>query len=752
MSAARRRGLAAAALAALTAGGLALLLVGGDEDPSPAGARRPEGGGPGPRAVDLAPERDDERAPGEAPARADGAAPVDRDAVAVVGVALLDLAVLEGATLRFTSGPRRVEVATSPFGVFSAALPPGDWTVEAPGLPDAEQVVCDVTAFADPAALARAVADLRPRQGSRAYPRPSFRVVGHDGAFADATPRRVTVRPGSALLLALEPPWVLEAQVVDALTGAPLPGATATAEPQSPLPRPFMTRAGADGALRLVAPRTYPGPPAATFEAPGYAAVMTVMGARARLRVGLRRPLRLEGRVRDPDGRPLQAAVMAWARLPDAATGGRSRADRSWSVTCDAEGRFVLDDLPPGGSNADGEGAGPHAAVAMLLITHADHARTRLRRVLVFADGPPLEVTLAPLVPLVGRVVGPQGRPLAGARVQPLDADLRPEEGVLTDPEGRFALERVPARAIALEASRAGLATARVAVTPPVEGVVLRLEEVGPPLCGRVVLAGGEPAVGVAVLVVAEVEAGDADEAAAVRRYVDTDSGAFSITGMPAGQRFLVRAVGRGFEVRAPGVVAGGEPVTLRLPPEQDLVVQVEAPAGCPSARVTVLDGDGRLVLDDLARRQGDVVLATSNLRATGRLALVVRAPGFVPALRWFDAPPGATVAVTVPLEPGGGAVALAVRWPLGPAPALRVAYRDPALGLRLEQTFSPPSIADLPLRLVGMSAGPVRLEVEARLGERVWRLAPLEVVVRAGETTTIDLDLAAALRDDGPR
>ncbi|MCO5169083.1 MAG: carboxypeptidase-like regulatory domain-containing protein [Planctomycetes bacterium] len=751
MSAARRRGLAAAALAALAAGGLALVLLGGDED-GPAPARTTHAhGGPGPVVVNLAPSTaGDPAASPEAEAAA-----VASDAVLVPGVALLDLEPLVDAALRFTAGARRVEVVTGRGGVFGAGLPPGDWTVEAPGLPDVEQVVCDMTSFSVPAALARAVAAPPPRLGSRAYPRPTLRVVGPDGAGADATPRRITVRPGGALLLRFEAPWVLEAQVVDALTGAPLPGATATAELQEPYQRRIVATAGADGALRLVAPRTYAeAGPAATFEAPGYAAAMTVMGARdERLRVGLRRPLRLEARVRGHDGRPVQAAVTAWARLPDAATGGRSRADRSWSVTCDAEGRFVLDDLPPGAGNHAGEGAGPHAAVVSLLVVHADHARTRLQRVLVAPDGPPLEVALVPLVPLVGRVVGPAGQPLGGAEVRTYDQTPRPEQSDVTDAQGRFALADVPARSIVLQASRIGFATARVAVTPPVEDVVLRLEEVGPPLRGRVVLPGGEPVVGVGV--VATVDEGDAREEhgpAVVRHHARTDdAGAFSIDGAPAGRTFLVRAAGRGFDVHARGVVAGGEPVTLRLPPAQDLVVTVEA-AGAETALVTVLDADGGRVLDDRARRQGGTLLATSSVPASGRLGVVLRASGFAPALRWFDAPPGQTVAMTVPLEAGGGVVALRVRWPQGAAPALRVAYRDPALGLRLEETFSPPSVADLPLRLVGVGEGAVRLELEARLGERTWPLAPVEAVVRAGETTTIDLDLAAAPGDDPPR
>lgn len=753
MSAARRRGLAAAALAALAAGGLGLVLVGGDEDGAPPAAattRAHEGAA----TVDLAPSTVAGEGAADALPTEGEAAAVDGDAGIVVGAALLDLEPLVGEALRFTSGARRVEVVTGRLGVFEAALPPGEWTVEAPGLPDAEHVVVVARAFDDPEGVARAVADLRPRSGHRAYPRPAVRVTGRDGEVERATPRgRVTVRPGGALLLALEAPWVLEAQVVDALTGAPLPGATATAEPQAPLPRALMTRAGADGALRVVAPRTYAeAGPAVTFEAPGYAAAMTTMGARERARVGLRRPLRLEGRVRDRDGRPLRAAATAWARLPNAATGGRSRSDRSWSVACDAEGRFVLDDLPPGASTPAGEGAGPHAAVVALSIQHPEHARTRLPQVLVVADGPPLEVTLAPIVALVGRVVDPEGRPLAGARVQAYGTDQRAEESVVTDPEGRFTLAGVPARSIVLQAAREGFATARLAVTAPVESVVLRLEELGPPLRGRVVLAGGEPAVGFAVLVVAEKETGDSLEAAAVRYSADTDAaGAFSIAGVPAGRTFLVRAAGRGFDVRARGVAAGGEPVTLRLPSVQELVAMVEA-AGAGSAVVTVLDAEGRRVVDAVARRDGGVLLATANLPATGRLAVIVRATGFAPGLRWLDAAPGEIVTVTVPLEPGGGAVALAVRWPQGPAPTLRVAYRDPALGLRLEETFSPPSVVDLPLRLVGVGAGPLRLEVEARRGERVWPLAPLEVVVRAGETTTIDLDLAAALRDDGPR
>ncbi|MCO5169082.1 MAG: carboxypeptidase-like regulatory domain-containing protein [Planctomycetes bacterium] len=757
MSAARRRGLAAAALAALAAGGLALVLVDGDEDGVAPAMTTLEVAPDGSTWAGGLPPLEAERAD-DAPPLPDGAAPDDGDAAVVVGVALLDRAVLEGAALRFTSGPRRVEVSTSPFGVFSAALPPGDWTVEAPGLPDAGQVVVAAQAFTDTEALRTAMLDHRPRRGT-ATERAALRVVGPDGDPDDATRSGwVVVRPGDALLLRLASPWVVEAQVVDALTGAPLPGARAVAEGRQPMRRPLVVgRAGADGALRLVVPRTDSHWPTMTFEAPGYAAATAKMVVSTRVRVGLRRPLRLVGRVRDPEGRPLPASVvLATVRPPDVLLGGNGAA-RASRATCDAEGRFVIDGVPPG---ATGEGtgrAGPHAAMIDLEVVCPGQATRRLRDVLVIAGSEPLEVVLPTFVRQAGRVLGPDGQPVVGAAVLMGTSDPRygPHlESDVTRADGRFVLPEVLPAPSALEVACKGFAMARVTVTPPVEPLVIRLERVGPPIQGQLLDARGEGVEGAEVEALFE-EDDPADERAPTpvwRTERTGAAGAFSFGALPAGQAFVLRARGRGRDEAVARGVTGGATVTLRLPPEQDLVVRVEDDGRAEQARVTVLKPEGRLVLDDLARRQGGLLLATSNLRATGRLALIVRAPGFAPALRWFDAPPGETVSLTVPLEPGGGAVALAVRWPQGAAPTLRVAYRDPALGLRLEEGFSPPSVADLPLRLEGVGAGPVRLEVEARLYGRTWPLAPVDAVVRAGETTTVDLDLEAALRDAPPR
>ncbi|MBX3469070.1 MAG: carboxypeptidase regulatory-like domain-containing protein, partial [Planctomycetes bacterium] len=688
------------------------------------------------------------------------AAAVDSDAVTVVGAALLDLEPLVGAALRFTSGARRVEVVTGRGGVFGAGLPPGEWTVDAPGLPDAEQVVCMVTVLDDLGALARAVADAIPRRPfRRARPRPTLRVVGDRDEVDPERP--ANFGPGRALLLRLEPPWVLDATVVDGATGVALPGATAREEFVSPDREPAAARAGPDGALRLVAPRVLAGvPPEVTFEAPGYAPAVATLGEPTRQRVGLRRPLRLEGRVRDAMGRPLRAIVRATVSPPELRSGATARASREVSSTCDGEGRFVLEGIPPGGApGADELGAGPHAAAVDLEIACADHATVRLRGMVVVPGGDVLDVVLPRLGRLAGRVAGPDGRALEHATVRlegAVDGRYSARDSDAgTGPDGAFALESVPTVPVLIEVSRAGFARARVAISPPAESLEIRLERLGPPIRGHVLDARGERVSGVWITAEKEVERAPAAayDRTTVWHSTRTDhDGGFALDDLPAGHTFALRGSGRRHDEAVMNGVAGGATVTLRLPPEQDLVVQVEAPDGCPSARVTVLDGDGRLVIDDLAHRRGGFLLATTTLPATGRLALVVRAPGFTPALRWFDAPPGETVAMMVPLEPGGGAVALAVRWPQGAAPTLRVAYRDAALGLRLEQGFWPPSVADLPLRLEGVGAGSVRLEVKARFGERTWSLAPVDVVVRAGETTTVDLDLEAALRAAPPR
>ncbi|MEM7137290.1 MAG: carboxypeptidase-like regulatory domain-containing protein [Myxococcota bacterium] len=95
-------------------------------------------------------------------------------------------------------------------------------------------------------------------------------------------------------------------------------------------------------------------------------------------------------------------------------------------------------------------------------VEHPGHERPR------FGAGSPNE-TAAPQgsATISGRVYGDDGRPLDGAEVSLAGSGFWPPKSVLSDDEGRFSWQRLPAGVYELRASRGNLAS------PPVEGILL---------------------------------------------------------------------------------------------------------------------------------------------------------------------------------------------------------------------------------------------------------------------------------------
>jgi hypothetical protein len=189
------------------------------------------------------------------------------------------------------------------------------------------------------------------------------------------------------------PSPVLVGTVIDAYTGAPLAGAPVTAGEQQ-------VSTGPDGAFRL------PRPAAAGFlrvALPDYEPVERPVGPGQEepLRLALR-PTRLEGLIRDSDGRPL--------------AGARVSAGGPASLT-DERGRFALTDVPA------------NATVTVEAAEHAKHTEPVGRRTA-------LEIQLRTST-LAGIVTARHGGPVARATVAIGEAQTT------TGADGRFRLTNV---------------------------------------------------------------------------------------------------------------------------------------------------------------------------------------------------------------------------------------------------------------------------------------------------------------------
>jgi protocatechuate 3,4-dioxygenase beta subunit len=227
----------------------------------------------------------------------------------------------------------------------------------------------------------------------------------------------------------------------------------------------------------------------------------------------------------------------------------------------------------------------------------------------------PLTLRLGPPRSITGRVVGPDGAAMAGARVRALRLSAADPVTAITDADGRFALVDLDAGPFALVANKDGLAAARAANVPaPTVDLELRLGALGA-IAGVVRGPGGAP------LPAFTVEIVDGRLATGVRaslerreRFASAD-GAFHLGGLEAGRYELV--------VSAPGAAAARRTVDV---PEAGLAdaslslvagasvagLVVDSQTGAPigGVRITVLslgdqaavtDADGRFVLGGVA-------------------------------------------------------------------------------------------------------------------------------------------------------
>jgi hypothetical protein len=303
------------------------------------------------------------------------------------------------------------------------------------------------------------------------------------------------------------------------------------------------------------------------------------------------RPVRpYDGRVEDPDGRPVEGAEV---RVLGAATGERALLPSAERATSDAGGAFALS--APDGATL--EARHPRYAPGRVALDFAAEAARRvvLRlgqagerpapaaiRGRVVSGGAPVEGALVTARQLRRGGPGPAGEPVAAQ--------------ALTDAEGRFALPDLDPGRYLLAASREGLTSSRAVVARPGEEAVLELSR-GGRLAGFVREAGsGRPLVPFRV----ELRRGGRGARFPVRAATFVDAtGRFELPDVPPGPA-LVSATAPGHlpseevEVVIPEHPGAAE-VEIRIPAGGSVsgrVVDRATGAPLPGARLA-LEGDG---------------------------------------------------------------------------------------------------------------------------------------------------------------
>lgn len=275
----------------------------------------------------------------------------------------------------------------------------------------------------------------------------------------------------------------------------------------------------------------------------------------------------LVGRVLDAQGLPVAGAVIRDRR---SSIGTRTISD--------GEGRFQLGGLEPEGESL------------LMEVGHADFAPLQLE---VALPSDPIEVRLDRGVKLIGQARKTSGAPASNVWVR-LGSSFGPgtEPGTVSDAEGRFEFERVPAGSVHLWWWAQGLATGHRSVEIPRDGpreatveFVLEPERV---LRGRLLRPDGEPQPwGLAYV---EDRGGPRGEERFDSAQVWTDAaGSFAFRGLPAG-RMVLGATVKGFErVELELADVGGEEIELRLTPAGKLAGRVtDAATGAPIPRFRV--------------------------------------------------------------------------------------------------------------------------------------------------------------------
>lgn len=544
---------------------------------------------------------------------------------------------------------------------------------------------------------------------------------------ADLPPRP---EGGGPALLVLRPPAWVSGRVIDAAGRRPMAGARVW--PGHDPGASVVT--GADGRYRLAAPPEerfwiqaeaagclpdtawVTRPAAAAGQAPTLA--LTTAAAAA-------------GQVLDRTGRPVPGAEVAAFETPPERHGFRLDKADARAVT-DAEGRFSLAGLPP------------EAAVEVTVERRGFlPAREALARVRSASARPGLRIVLERSRPGNGRVVDAGDRPLSGVevRISPSGGRERAGPPAVTDGQGLFRFEELPARELDLEARKQGFSpriVRRLPVPPaspgdgkegPADLGTLVLHP-GATARGRVTDTAGRPLAGAEIWMMEE-EGGPPPAAAQIARGKPAATagrdGRFAVADLEAGRRIhlaagrtgYVAAAVRGIEVptREPVVLVleeaarvSGEVVTEGGEPVAGAAVHLggralpAGTAGIPMrpaelARRAATDAAGRFVLEDVASGEAELRAEAEGFQPSAAVPVQIVPGQTVDGVRIVLAP-GAVLAGTVSLRSGGPAAGARVT--AGPVSAL--------------------ADADGLYRLAGIPPGPRQVEVRHPGSNRLVR------------------------------
>lgn len=180
----------------------------------------------------------------------------------------------------------------------------------------------------------------------------------------------------------------------------------------------------------------------------------------------------IEGRVTDGEGRALEGALVRWIAKPEQDWGVQWQLRNADPVVTDAEGRY----------RAANVATGP-------IVVHFTHERSLpfTRSDLVAEEGKPLAIDarLEAGRAISGKVLGPSGTPVAGARVTltPKDDDSSVERDpyadtpdATTDAQGAFRVEGLYSSRYRVQAESKGHAPSEAADVAGGESVTLRLQ------------------------------------------------------------------------------------------------------------------------------------------------------------------------------------------------------------------------------------------------------------------------------------